>query len=169
MDTFGANLLGMVLGRLTLQYYESKEYDWSGKRERKKGYFFLILKQFTPLSWSQYHWEVFSSFRRFLQVNCIEGSFLSSADVFSIPDYICTRDVSDGGVKRIHSFRNLPHSERKQIQLDALSVNVFMWNSGSGRGKKKHFIVYNSYLTMICSTMSFYRIRNAGVWVKTHG
>lgn len=75
MDTFGANLLGMVLGRLTLQYYESKEYDWSGKRERKKGYFFLFLKQFTPLSWSQYHWEVFSSFRRFLQVNCIEGSF----------------------------------------------------------------------------------------------
>nr|CCA17030.1 phosphatidylserine synthase putative [Albugo laibachii Nc14] len=34
MDTFGANLLGMLLGRLTLQYYESKEYDWSGKPGR---------------------------------------------------------------------------------------------------------------------------------------
>lgn len=68
MDLLGANLLGMFLGRLTLSYFETKEYDWSGKREKKMGYVLLVLSQFTPISWSQYHWEVFSSFKRFAQV-----------------------------------------------------------------------------------------------------
>lgn len=68
MDLLGANLVGMFLGRLTLKVMESKEYDWSGKREKKMGYFLRVLSQFTPISWSQYHWEVFSSFKRFGQV-----------------------------------------------------------------------------------------------------
>lgn len=68
MDLLGANLLGMFLGRLTLWYFETKEYDWSGKKEKKMGYVLLVLSQFTPISWSQYHWEVFSSFKRFAQI-----------------------------------------------------------------------------------------------------
>ncbi|KDO26015.1 hypothetical protein SPRG_08668 [Saprolegnia parasitica CBS 223.65] len=64
MDLFGANFIGMCLGRLTLKYLETKEYDWSGK----KGYVRRALSQFTPFSWSRYDWEVFSSFKRFALV-----------------------------------------------------------------------------------------------------
>ncbi|DAZ95469.1 TPA: hypothetical protein N0F65_002154 [Lagenidium giganteum] len=69
MDLFGANMLGMLLGSLTLRVLESKEYDWSGKKGRKMGYALFALSQFTPITWSQYHWEVFSSFKRFAQVS----------------------------------------------------------------------------------------------------
>ncbi|KAJ0393091.1 hypothetical protein P43SY_004485 [Pythium insidiosum] len=68
MDLLGANLIGMALGRLTLHVFETKVYDWSGKREKKMGVLLRALNQFTPLSWMQYHWEVFSSFSRFAQV-----------------------------------------------------------------------------------------------------
>ncbi|KAL4115052.1 hypothetical protein PRIC2_013947 [Phytophthora ramorum] len=68
LDLLGANLLGMCLGRVTLWLLESKEYDWSGRRGKKMGYFRLALNQFTPFSWEQYHWEVFSSFKRFGEI-----------------------------------------------------------------------------------------------------
>lgn len=68
LDLLGANLLGMCLGRVTLWLLESKEYDWSGRRGKKKGYIRRIVNQFTPFSWEQYHWEVFSSFKRFGQI-----------------------------------------------------------------------------------------------------
>ncbi|KAI9919631.1 hypothetical protein PsorP6_017649 [Peronosclerospora sorghi] len=69
LDVLGANLLGMCLGRWTLWLLESKEYDWSGRRGRNKlGYVRLALSQFTPFRWEQYHWEVFSSFKRFAEI-----------------------------------------------------------------------------------------------------
>ncbi|CEG38978.1 phosphatidylserine synthase [Plasmopara halstedii] len=68
LDLLGANMLGMCLGRITLWLLESKEYDWSGRRGKKMGYFRLALNQFTPLRWEQYHWEVFSSFSRFAEI-----------------------------------------------------------------------------------------------------
>ncbi|TMW58996.1 hypothetical protein Poli38472_007141 [Pythium oligandrum] len=68
MDLFGANLVGMALGHLTLKLFSTKSYDWSGKKEEKMGTLRFALSQFTPISWSQYHWEVFSSFKRFVQV-----------------------------------------------------------------------------------------------------
>ncbi|KAG6616277.1 phosphatidylserine synthase [Phytophthora cinnamomi] len=68
LDMLGANMLGMCLGRVTLWLLESKEYDWSGRRGKKMGYFRLALNQFTPFSWEQYHWEVFSSFKRFAEI-----------------------------------------------------------------------------------------------------
>ncbi|CAI5737729.1 unnamed protein product [Hyaloperonospora brassicae] len=68
LDMLGANLLGMCLGRVTLWLLESKEYDWSGRRGKKLGYFRLALNQFTPFEWEQYHWEVFSSFKRFAEI-----------------------------------------------------------------------------------------------------
>ncbi|KAE8995999.1 hypothetical protein PR003_g15958 [Phytophthora rubi] len=68
LDMLGANMLGMCLGRVTLWMLESKEYDWSGRRGKKMGYFRLALNQFTPFSWEQYHWEVFSSFKRFAEI-----------------------------------------------------------------------------------------------------
>uniref|UniRef100_M4C5E8 Phosphatidylserine synthase n=1 Tax=Hyaloperonospora arabidopsidis (strain Emoy2) TaxID=559515 RepID=M4C5E8_HYAAE len=68
LDMLGANLLGMCLGRVTLWLLESKEYDWSGRRGKKLGYFRLALNQFTPFRWEQYHWEVFSSFKRFAEI-----------------------------------------------------------------------------------------------------
>lgn len=68
MDLLGANILGMLLGRATLWLCRTKEYDWSGKKGKKVGYVRQALRQFTPISWEQYHWEVFSSFSRFAQV-----------------------------------------------------------------------------------------------------
>ncbi|RHY18681.1 hypothetical protein DYB36_000327 [Aphanomyces astaci] len=68
MDLLGANFLGMCLGRLTLKYLETKEYDWSGKRSEQRGYFSRAISQFTPFSWSRYDWEVFSSAKRFFMV-----------------------------------------------------------------------------------------------------
>ncbi|CAH0478907.1 unnamed protein product [Peronospora belbahrii] len=68
LDMLGANMLGMCLGRVTLWLLESKDYDWSGRRGKKLGYFRLALNQFTPFSWEQYHWEVFSSFKRFAEI-----------------------------------------------------------------------------------------------------
>ncbi|KAF1780244.1 Phosphatidyl serine synthase [Phytophthora cactorum] len=68
LDLLGANMLGMCLGRVTLWLLQSKEYDWSGRRGKKMGYFRLALNQFTPFSWEQYHWEVFSSFKRFAEI-----------------------------------------------------------------------------------------------------
>lgn len=68
MDLLGANILGMLLGRVTLYLCQTKEYDWSGKKGEKVGYVRFALRQLTPISWSQYHWEVFSSFSRFAQV-----------------------------------------------------------------------------------------------------
>ncbi|EQC37940.1 hypothetical protein SDRG_04957 [Saprolegnia diclina VS20] len=68
MDLFGANFIGMCLGRLTLKYLETKEYDWSGNKGDKRGYVRRALSQFTPFSWSRYDWEVFSSFKRFALV-----------------------------------------------------------------------------------------------------
>lgn len=69
MDLFGANLIGMFLGRWTLTYLETQDYDWSGFRGQKKlGFMRRALHQFSPFSWSRYHWEVFSSFKRFGQI-----------------------------------------------------------------------------------------------------
>lgn len=68
MDLLGANILGMILGRVTLWLCQTKQYDWSGKKGKKMGYLRFALRQFTPISWDQYHWEVFSSFSRFAQV-----------------------------------------------------------------------------------------------------
>lgn len=68
MDLLGANLIGMFLGRWTLMYLETQDYDWSGCRGNKIGFMRRALHQFSPFSWSRYHWEVFSSFKRFGQV-----------------------------------------------------------------------------------------------------
>lgn len=68
MDLLGANLLGMILGRITLGYFETKFYDWSGKKEKRMGALRFALSQFTPISWMQYDWEVFSNFKRFASV-----------------------------------------------------------------------------------------------------
>ena len=63
MDLFGANLVGMCLGKLTLHLLETTDYDWGNK-----GFVRRALNQFSPFSWSRYYWEVFSSFKRFAQV-----------------------------------------------------------------------------------------------------
>ena len=68
MDLLGANMAGMFLGRWTLMYLETQDYDWSGFIGKKVGFVRRALNQFSPFSWSRYHWEVFSSFKRFAQV-----------------------------------------------------------------------------------------------------
>ncbi|KAF4663757.1 hypothetical protein FOL47_005568 [Perkinsus chesapeaki] len=67
MDVFGANFLGMCLGRLTLSYLECQTYTWEstgiegspkpcrggqgiGRRLKR------AVLQFTPYSWSRYDW-----------------------------------------------------------------------------------------------------------------
>ena len=64
MDLLGANLIGMTLGKWTLMRLETQEYDWTGQR----GFVRRALGQFSPFTWSRYDWEVFSSFKRFIQV-----------------------------------------------------------------------------------------------------
>lgn len=58
MDVLGANLLGMILGRITLKYLSCRDYTWEPNNHNPPFLFQLshMLKRFTPFSWSAYHW-----------------------------------------------------------------------------------------------------------------
>lgn len=58
MDVLGANMLGMFMGRLTLQYLSCKDYVW--EPSNTNGPFLShvrhFFRKFTPFSWSEYTW-----------------------------------------------------------------------------------------------------------------
>lgn len=70
IDMFGANLIGMLVGRATLAFLNSRKYEWApvtNHRRRLTRAFY----QFTPFTWSKYRWGVFTSFERFVQNLCL--------------------------------------------------------------------------------------------------
>ncbi|BFU21819.1 phosphatidylserine synthase, putative [Entamoeba histolytica HM-1:IMSS-B] len=69
LDVFGCNALGIWLGSKTLQYFELREYNFSGVSPmQKKGKIFRVIGQFTPTSWTRYHWGMFTHWKRFIYV-----------------------------------------------------------------------------------------------------
>ena len=58
MDVLGANLLGMYLGRLTLNYLSCRSYDWEPLNTNAPFLTHMrhLLMKFTPYSWSEYSW-----------------------------------------------------------------------------------------------------------------
>eukprot|EP01105_Mastigella_eilhardi_P028810 TRINITY_DN977_c0_g1_i1.p1 TRINITY_DN977_c0_g1~~TRINITY_DN977_c0_g1_i1.p1 ORF type:complete len:487 (-),score=160.17 TRINITY_DN977_c0_g1_i1:75-1484(-) len=70
LDIILCNGLGIVLGHYTLRWLKMREYNFVGitKIKSTKGKFIRVLTQFTPASWTQYHWGMFSSFKRFVLV-----------------------------------------------------------------------------------------------------
>lgn len=67
VDFFLANFLGMVAGWWTLKWINAGIFDWGGRLRRKTAAE-RLLRQFSPVEWSRYHWRVFSSFKRFAQL-----------------------------------------------------------------------------------------------------
>lgn len=76
IDLLGANLIGMLLGLLTLRFLESKGYDWKGADNKpgtpsgRKSSQILrrARQQFSPFTWRKWQWGTFTSFKRFCQI-----------------------------------------------------------------------------------------------------
>lgn len=72
LDVFGANFIGIVLGGLTIKYFEMSTYDWtdSGWHNRKnppKNILARGLSWFTP-RFDELHWDWIDSWKRFAGV-----------------------------------------------------------------------------------------------------
>lgn len=69
LDVAICNAFGIATGLWTVQYFRSQQYDWRGINQRKG----LVAKarrgllQFTPYSWDDFQWHVFSTPKRCLQ------------------------------------------------------------------------------------------------------
>jgi phosphatidylserine synthase 2 len=68
LDIVITNGLGIYCGYRALRYLEMKQYDWVGisKISSYRGKVVRVLGQLTPESWTQFHWGIFSSWKRFL-------------------------------------------------------------------------------------------------------
>mmetsp|Transcript_35800 Transcript_35800/g.49021 ORF Transcript_35800/g.49021 Transcript_35800/m.49021 type:complete len:276 (-) Transcript_35800:97-924(-) len=64
LDVLGCNLLGMLLGLLTIRFFKMQEYDFSG--EESEGILKRFLTQFTPKKFDIYYINVLNSRRKFL-------------------------------------------------------------------------------------------------------
>lgn len=58
MDVLGANLLGMLLGSLTLKWLSCRKYEWNAHTRNEPLWDNMrrLFTRFTPFSWSQYEW-----------------------------------------------------------------------------------------------------------------
>lgn len=58
LDMLGANMLGMFMGKLSLQYLSCKEYVWEPLNTNAPfvSHVKHFVKKFTPFSWSEYYW-----------------------------------------------------------------------------------------------------------------
>lgn len=69
LDVLVCNAIGIYTGMWTVRYFKSKQYNWSGMSEQPS----LLAKakrgvlQFTPYSWDNFEWGIFSSPKRCLQ------------------------------------------------------------------------------------------------------
>ncbi|KAF2073369.1 hypothetical protein CYY_005314 [Polysphondylium violaceum] len=71
LDILVCNALGIFMGLLTIRYLNMKEYNWGGveaKTQPKKSIAMRLFTQFTPATFEEYHWEIFSEWKRFLAV-----------------------------------------------------------------------------------------------------
>jgi len=70
LDVLGCNLIGIYIGMKTCEWFQMREYDWAGKRAKKKkgvtGRFANFAKIFVPYRYDMYKWEIFKSLRHFL-------------------------------------------------------------------------------------------------------
>ncbi|ELP86906.1 phosphatidylserine synthase, putative, partial [Entamoeba invadens IP1] len=73
LDVFGCNWIGIWLASKTLRYFELKEYNFSGVSEMKnaKGKVYRVIGQFTPKSWTRFHWGMFTHWKRFIYVSIL--------------------------------------------------------------------------------------------------
>ena len=64
------NLLGVWLGHKTLRWLELREFNFSGVAQLRQppGTVVRVLGQFTPKTWTRYHWGMFTHWKRFLYV-----------------------------------------------------------------------------------------------------
>jgi hypothetical protein len=58
MDVLGANLIGMLIGKWTLDYLTCKKYSWEPHNENApiQTHIKVLLTRFHPFSWSEYSW-----------------------------------------------------------------------------------------------------------------
>ncbi|GAM20690.1 hypothetical protein SAMD00019534_038650 [Acytostelium subglobosum LB1] len=70
LDILVCNALGIVCGVLTIKYLKMKEYKWAGNEEKKikkkRNILARALKQFTPVHYEDYNWQIASDWKRFL-------------------------------------------------------------------------------------------------------
>ncbi|CAM9573204.1 unnamed protein product [Chrysoparadoxa australica] len=72
IDLLGANQLGMLMGLLTLRFFENTKFDWNGfNPTRRANPLQRALRRFSPISWNKWQWEVFSSVKRFCQIGLL--------------------------------------------------------------------------------------------------
>ena len=67
------NLLGIWLGHKTVKWLELREFNFSGvaQMQQPKGTIYRVLGQFTPKTWTRYHWGMFTHWKRFIYVTII--------------------------------------------------------------------------------------------------
>ena len=58
MDVLGANMLGMFLGHLTLNWLSCRAYNWEPNNKNGSAWSHIrnLCRRFTPFSWSAYVW-----------------------------------------------------------------------------------------------------------------
>ena len=68
LDVFVCNAAGIYLGIKTCRYLEVKEYDWAGNPPKRNVMVALRkgVRQLSPKQFDPFHWDVFSSGKRFL-------------------------------------------------------------------------------------------------------
>lgn len=73
LDVLLTNWLGLYLGMKTCQYFSMKQYSWRGIRDipTASGKLKRTMQQFTPHSWTSFHWGPTKSFKNFVAVVCM--------------------------------------------------------------------------------------------------
>ncbi|CAM9411371.1 unnamed protein product [Scytosiphon promiscuus] len=86
IDLLGANILGMVFGHYTLRFLETRTFDWNSKEgSHKLARSVRLLSKFSPLGWSKWRWQAFSSFKRTAQVfSMIAATMLLELNAFMV-------------------------------------------------------------------------------------
>eukprot|EP00998_Keelungia_sp_KM082_P000733 NODE_1084_length_1478_cov_62.596595_g1073_i0.p1 GENE.NODE_1084_length_1478_cov_62.596595_g1073_i0~~NODE_1084_length_1478_cov_62.596595_g1073_i0.p1 ORF type:complete len:473 (-),score=87.48 NODE_1084_length_1478_cov_62.596595_g1073_i0:58-1419(-) len=65
IDIMICNAGGMWLGLWTCRWLEAKQYTWVKVKQipTYKGRFMRVVRQFSPIAWTPYKWNIFSSFK----------------------------------------------------------------------------------------------------------
>ncbi|CAM9709051.1 unnamed protein product, partial [Hapterophycus canaliculatus] len=86
IDLMGANVLGMILGLYTLRFLETRTFNWNSKEgSHKLARSVRLLSKFSPLGWSKWRWQAFSSFKRTAQVfSMIAATMLLELNAFMV-------------------------------------------------------------------------------------
>eukprot|EP00752_Nemacystus_decipiens_P016278 g14557.t1 len=86
IDLLGANVLGMTLGYYTLRFLETRTFDWNSREgSHRLPRSLRLLSKFSPLGWSKWRWQAFSSFKRTAQVfSMIAATMLLELNAFMV-------------------------------------------------------------------------------------